>query len=105
VGMMALEHEQPVRFELRGLWLFLGSLSAAVLSWIPVLIYRQRYPPNPVDPGDLDLGGAGLASITLFVSAVFLLCGFIAVVHASISYIWRKLRAQRPSDRGAAKPG
>ena len=69
MGMMALEHEQPVRFERRGLWLFLGSLSAAALSWIPVLIYRQHYPPNSVDPGDLDLGGAGLASITLFVSA------------------------------------
>jgi polyferredoxin len=87
---MRNKQAQPVEFERRGLWLFLGSLILALLSWTPVLIYSQQRRPMS---GDLDLGGAGLAAITIFVSAVFLLCGVTALAHAAVSFLWRKLRA------------
>jgi hypothetical protein len=63
-----------------------------MLSWTPVLIYRQQHRPIA---GELDLGGAGLASITIFLTGVFLICGLTALVHASVSFLWRKLRARR----------
>ena len=76
-------------FERRSVSVLLIFWGIALLCWVPVLVYPSTH-PNP--SGELDLGGAGLAAITLFVSGVFILCGVIAVTHAVISFIWRRWR-------------
>ena len=85
----------PPKFERRSVVALLIFWGIALLCWIPVLIYATKH-PNP--PGGLDLGGAFLASITIFVSGVFVLCGLVAVIHASISLVWRRWRWSKSSN-------
>jgi hypothetical protein len=77
------------KFERRSVFVLLIFWGIALLCWVPVLVYEAKHPNTS---GELDLGGAGLMAITLFVSEVFVLCGIVAVTHAFISFIWRRWR-------------
>jgi hypothetical protein len=77
------------KFERPSVFVLLIFWGIALLCWVPILIYDAKHPNTS---GELDLGGAGLTAITLFVSGVFVLCGIVAVTHAFISFIWRRWR-------------
>jgi hypothetical protein len=83
-----VQTERP-KFERRGLHLLALFGGIALLCWSPVFIYARSH-PNVT--GELDLGGAGITMICMFVSAIFALCGAIAILHACVSFAWRRLR-------------
>ncbi len=77
------------KVERRSIFVLLIFLGLALLSWMPILIYAAKHPSAP---GELDLGGAGLMAVTLFVSGVFFLCSAVAAIHAAVSFFWRRWR-------------
>lgn len=87
--MADMNEPSPVLFERRAIHLFFLSVVLAGLSWLPVILYARAY-PSP--PGEFDPAGAGFTAITIFVSGVFLLCGVVGMIHATVSYAWRRSR-------------
>jgi hypothetical protein len=83
--------ERP-RFERRGLHLLMLFWGIAVRCWSPVFLYARHHPNVS---GELDLGGAGITTICMIISAIFALCGLTALAHATVSFLWRRLRDER----------
>jgi hypothetical protein len=87
-----MKRDDLPKFEKRTVVAALIFWGIALLCCSPVYIYAARHPGVP---GELDLGGAGIATICLFVSGVFVLCGLLAVIHGLISFLWRRWRYVR----------
>jgi uncharacterized membrane protein YfhO len=84
----ALAQGEKPRFDWRSVYAGLAIWLAAVLCWIPVLIYGNHH------QGD-DMGGWFITSLTIVISGVVFLGGAMSMVLGLFHFMWLRWRFSR----------
>ncbi len=87
MGNLLTKGEKP-RFDWRSVYAGLAIWVAAILCWIPVLIYGNHHHAE-------DMGGWFIASLTIVVSGVVFLGGTMSMVLGLFRYVWLRWRFSR----------